>query len=177
MTLIRRPDRMSSLPDVIDRLFRDPFGAGIRVWDGSMNLPPVDVRETGDAYVVEAELPGLRADDIDVEIDGNTLTIRGQFGKETNREEENSIVRERRSGSFIRSITLPSEIDTERTTSSYENGELRIELPKSERAKARRIQVTGAARSVGEGTGTTARASTSQPSQPSSSESSESTGG
>lgn len=152
MTMIRRPDRsMSGLPDVIDRWLRDPFAGGFRMWDGTATLPAVDVRETGDSYLVEAEIPGLKPENIDVEIDGNTVTIRGQYKEDTNRQEESYLLRERRTGSFVRSIALPGEIDVERSASSYENGELRIELPKSARARARRIEVRGTPRSVGEG--------------------------
>jgi HSP20 family protein len=152
MTMIRRPDRsIGSLPDVFDRLLRDPFAGAFRMWDGGATLPAVDVRETGDSYLIEAEIPGLKPENIDVEIDGNTVTIRGQFKEETSKQEESYLLRERRTGSFVRSITLPGEIDVDRSTSSYENGELRIELPKSARARARRIEVKGAARPVGEG--------------------------
>jgi HSP20 family protein len=160
MTLMRRPDR--SMSDVIDRLLRDPFGGAFRVWDGAAMMPAVDVRETGDSYLVEAEIPGLKPENIDVEIDGNTVTIRGQYKDETSRQEESYLLRERRTGSFVRSIALPGEIDVERTTSSYENGELRIELPKSARARSRRIEVKGAPRPVGEGHGLGSAQSTSQ---------------
>jgi HSP20 family protein len=152
MTMIRRPDR--SMSDAIERFLRDPFAGGFRNWEGGLTVPPVDVRETPDTYLIEVEIPGLRPENIDVEIDGNTVTIRGHDQEETNRQEESYLMRERRTRSFVRSITLPGEIDTERTTSSYEDGELRIELPKSARARARRIEVRSSARSVGESSGT-----------------------
>jgi HSP20 family protein len=121
-------------------------------------LPALDVRETDDAYVVKAEMPGVKPDDAEVTLDGRTLVIRGKYGEERDDEREGRwIVRERRSGTYARAITLPGAIDPEKITTSFEDGELKLTLPKAEESRARRIPIQGGqtAKSVGSGEGRT----------------------
>jgi HSP20 family protein len=155
--------------------YSDPFES----WTGTA-WPALDVRETDDSYIVEAELPGIRPDDTEILLDGRTLTIHGEFAEE--REEpmqggENGgsmggqqarqgqaqgsmssrggsrnryLMRERRRGTFVRAITLPSAVDPERTMSQFENGELVITLPKAQQARARHIEIQGSSRNGGQ---------------------------
>jgi HSP20 family protein len=138
---------MAPYRSALDWFFDEPF-LNVSRWagDGGM-LPMVDMRETDDSYVVEVELPGVKPEDTQVTLDGQTLVIRGHYGVE--REEPNKagryLVRERQTGTFARAITLPGGIDGEKVTSSFANGELTITLPKLAEAKARRIPVSAGA--------------------------------
>jgi len=133
-------------------LFRSPFDwLTDETWMGSDGgsaadtVPAMDVREADEGYVVEVSMPGIRPDDVEVTLDGRLLIIRGKTS--THREEGDQgryLMRERRTMSFARSITLPAEIDAEAVTSSFEDGELRLMLPISSRAGSRRIPIGGA---------------------------------
>ena len=126
------------------------------VWGGSDGgqgqVLQMDVRETDSGYVVEAGLPGIKPDDVEVTLDGRLLTIRGRSGDKRDRDDGRYLLRERRSTSFSRSVTLPAEVDADGVTTTFEDGELCVTLPISKRAGSRRIPVgTGAsgARQVG----------------------------
>ncbi|HET9084199.1 MAG TPA: Hsp20/alpha crystallin family protein [Candidatus Limnocylindrales bacterium] len=143
MTLVRRPLDRNQIPlrNAMERLFGDwPLGS----MQGGFTevLPPLDVRETDDAYIVEVELPGVDPKDTEVSIEGRTVTIRGQFAEEQEREEGNFLLRERRRGQFMRAVALPGMVDVEKATSRYENGELTITLPKATQNRARRVEIT-----------------------------------
>ncbi len=92
----------------------------------------VDVREEGNQYLVDADLPGLKKDDIEIEIDGAQVSIRAQYKAETpGKEGEVRVVyRERRAGSVARTLELPAEIDQDAASAKYEDGVLRLTLPK-----------------------------------------------
>ncbi len=105
----------------------------------------MDVRETDSGYVVEAGLPGIKPADVEVTLDGRLLTIRGRSGDKRDQDEGRYLLRERRSASFSRSVTLPAEIDADGVTTTFEDGELCVTLPISKRAGSRRIPIgTGA---------------------------------
>lgn len=138
----RRRSRGSGLPELrteMDRLLSDFFDAG----DGSLGsfAPPTDLFETDDAYVVESELPGFSREDIDVTLDQGTLTVRGSRTAETERDSDDYHLRERASGQFERSFRLPRSIRAEAVKARFENGILRIEVPKAAEAKSRKIDV------------------------------------
>jgi len=121
--------------------------------DGSSQgqVMPMDVRETDSGYVVEVGLPGIKPDDVEVTLDGRLLTIRGRSSDQRDKDEGRYLLRERRSASFSRSVTLPAEIDAEAVTTTFEDGELCVTLPISKRAGSRRIPVgsgAGGARQV-----------------------------
>lgn len=119
-----------------------PFGGG---------FPSVDVRETAGSYVVEAELPGVQASDIDVSIQGDTLTIKGQtHQKQESRDEDRGFyVSERRYGSFHRELPLPGPVDESKTSAHFENGVLEIRMPKTGQEQGRRIQVNAGQKQEG----------------------------
>ena len=136
--------RVLSLRQMMDRLMEEalvmPRGsAGQTIGAGG---PAMDVYEEGDNLIVETQLPGIKPEDIDINIEHGTLTIRGQTKTEQERKERNYLVREHRSGSFSRSLRLPETIDPDGCQATYENGVLRLTLPKSEVAKPRRIAIT-----------------------------------
>jgi HSP20 family protein len=103
---------------------------------------PLDVVQQGDNFVIHASMPGVNPDNIDVSIEDNVLTIRGQSAHESEHKEGNYLMRERRSGSFYRALRLPDTIDTDQAHPSYEHGVLRITIPKAESKKAKQLKVS-----------------------------------
>jgi HSP20 family protein len=149
MTLVRRPLDRNQIPfsNAMERFLSDwPLGS---MQGGFTEVaPPLDVRETDDAYIVEVELPGVNPKDTDVSIEGRTVTIRGQFAEEQEKQEGNFLLRERRRGQFMRAVALPGMVEVDKAASQYENGELTITLPKATQNRARRVEIkSGNARS------------------------------
>lgn len=136
-----------SIQDELHRLFGRTFSGteALRPTAAGSWMPPMDVVETEDKIVARLELPGIEPADVEVSVEDSTLTVSGsrEFADEV--KEENVHRLERRYGSFIRSITLPQTVDTERVDAGFDKGVLTIEVPKVERAKPRKIQVKGEA--------------------------------
>ena len=111
--------------------------------NGGSWLPAVNVEETGDQLVLTAEVPGMTAEDIDIELENNVLTIRGEksFEREENEDDKRYHLWERRYGSFQRSFTLPRTVRGDDIKADYQNGILTIRMPKSPEAKSRKIHV------------------------------------
>ncbi len=107
-------------------------------------VPRLDVRETADAIEVVAEVPGLKAEDIKVELNGDLLTISGEKRDERKSEEGSFHVVERRFGKFSRTIRLPVEVEREKIEAVHKDGVLTITLPKAEKATATTIEVKAA---------------------------------
>ena len=104
--------------------------------------PSVDVYEKDDTYVVKAELPGVKKDDIDVSVSGDTLTIKGERKDETETKEENCYLAERSYGSFMRSMALPSTVDADNIEANYDDGVLEVKLPKSSKEESKKVKVS-----------------------------------
>lgn len=123
--------------DLFRPLFQ-PLGEGIsdRGW-----LPPVDIRETDEAFLFHAELPGLKKEDITITIEDNVLTLSGerQLKGETEKNDYRRI--ERSYGRFTRSFTLPNKVSAEKVEAAFSDGVLSITVPKVEEAKPRRIEI------------------------------------
>ena len=104
---------------------------------------PIDIVEEDSKLIVSASLPGLKSDDIKVSVDGNVLTVRASASSEgeSSENENGFLVRERRSGSFARSIRLPKSVDREKIESRYQDGVLHVELPKVPEQTPREIEV------------------------------------
>jgi len=150
----------TSLRDAMDRLLQEsiirPSGALMQRGAQAAMLP-LDVHESEDSYTIQASLPGVKPEDVQIHITGDTITIRGE--SQESREErrgEQVIMRERRMGSFARTITLPLPVDSEHAEAKFENGVLTLRLPKAPQAKPRRITVSTAdgkqAQQMGQGT-------------------------
>ncbi|MGT2425573.1 Hsp20/alpha crystallin family protein [Amnibacterium kyonggiense] len=107
-------------------------------------LMPMDLYRDGDHYVLSADLPGIDPGSVDVDVDGQLLTIRAERTMR-NVDGVKWLAHERRGGSFLRQLSLGQGIDTERIAATYENGVLTVTIPVSERAKPRRIAVTAGA--------------------------------
>lgn len=146
MTLIRRPSpfgELISLRQAMDRLFEDSYVRSRGGGAGSADEQPLalDIYTTSDALVVEAALPGVKPDDVDISVLGDTLTISATTREEESRSEEGYSYREIRRGSFSRQVTLPGGLKTDAATASFDNGMLRLSIPKAEEAKPRQIQI------------------------------------
>lgn len=116
---------------------------------GSVVGPALNAYGEGDHVIVEAQLPGMKRDDIDVKIEQGVLTIQGEAKAEEGGEERNYLIREHRMGPFNRSLRLPETVDADAVQATYADGVLRLTLPRAERTKAHRIQIeVGAQKSV-----------------------------
>lgn len=136
---------MAAMQSAMDRMFdemnrsmgsmgsMEPMTAG--------NWVPMDVQENDDIFLVEAELPGINPDDIDITLHENTLTISGETEREETKEGERRVISERNYGKFRRSVTLPTPVKADDVEANYEDGVLRLTLPKEETAKPRQISV------------------------------------
>lgn len=158
----KKEDAMTLIPWRQKEVWRDPFseleniqneinklfdvsltrdsGHNIGLLDGAWR-PAVDMYDSKDTILVKADVPGLRKDDIEVMVQGDTLIIKGEKKQEKEVHEEDYARMERYYGSFQRAIRLPSEVQTEKVGASYENGVLKLTLPKSEQAKPKQIKV------------------------------------
>jgi HSP20 family protein len=133
---------MRSLQDEVNRLFASSFSRGDdnELMRGAWS-PSVDIFENKDQIVLEADLPGMRPEDVDISIENNLLTIRGERRFEKKDEGDNFHRVERSYGSFTRSFTLPPTVSSENANAEFENGLLRLTLAKREEAKPRRIEI------------------------------------
>lgn len=130
----------SEMDDLINSFFSGwnwPTAAERRVW------PAMDVSEDENSVMVKAELPGCKAEDIDISVHGNVLSISGEKKHEEEKKDKNYYHIERSYGSFRRDITLPSDVDPAKVDAAYKDGILSITLPKSEKAKAVKVKVKG----------------------------------
>jgi len=106
-------------------------------------LPPVDIAEDKDTITLTAELPGFKEDQIQIQMEGGVLTLRGERKFEEEKDGRNFHRVERSYGQFVRSFTLPNNVDREKIKANFADGLLKIELPKREEAKPRQIKITG----------------------------------
>lgn len=134
-----------SLRDAMDRLFSESFVRPLTGWDGEelseLQPLPVDVIEDKDEVVVRASIPGIKAEDIDISVTGDVLTIKGGSKSETEVKEANYVRRERRYGSFGRSLALPTTVVADKGKAEFENGVLTLTLPKAEEVKPKTIAI------------------------------------
>ena len=149
MTLLTRwePFReLSTMQDRVNRMNRllresfSPEGPEEALTTTSF-APPVDIYEDEHTIAVKMEVPGIDEKDIDVRIENNTLTVHGERKIEKEEKEENFRRVERQYGSFTRSFTLPSSVDTGQVSANYEKGVLKISLAKKAEAKPKQIKV------------------------------------
>ena len=115
---------------------RDIVGEGAESW-----VVPLDVVQEAEDIVVRASLPGVRPEDVQVTIEDDVLTIKGESVVEQETKEGSYLMRERRAGSFHRSLRLPDTVDTAKADSGYRHGVLTISFPKQEAKKAKRLEV------------------------------------
>ena len=104
-------------------------------------MPAVDVSETKDSLIVKAEIPGMESKDIDISLSGDLLTIKGEKKQKTEEKKENYHRIETHYGAFSRTIRVPVSVNSEKIKASYDNGVLKITLPKKEEVKAKQIEI------------------------------------
>ena len=144
MSMIRwEPFReMMSLRQAMDRLFEDSFVRPSRLWPelrgGEL---PIDMYQTKDDVVVKAPLPGVKPEELDISITGDTLTIKGEHKEEQEVKEEDYLCKERRYGTFSRSVTVPVAVKSDKAEATFENGILTLTMPKAEEVKPKQIKV------------------------------------
>lgn len=145
MNMITRWDpfrELGTLQGRMNRLFNDQFGTIAR--DESLTgafVPPVDVYEDENSIQVRMEVPGIEEKDIDIRLENQVLTVRGERNFSKEEKEENFHRIERRYGSFTRSFTLPATVNAEDVTADYDKGVLKIRLAKRAEAKPKQIKV------------------------------------
>lgn len=130
--------------DPFARLFESFFGEDLLPSEDVSNrawMPAVNIRETDAAFLVEAELPGLTKKDIEITLENNLLKLSGERRFEKDTKEENYHRVERQYGTFLRTFSLPSQVDSNAVKATFKEGVLTIEVPKAEEAKPRKIAI------------------------------------
>jgi HSP20 family protein len=142
----RERGEVSQLRNEMDRLFdrffdwgTSPATAGDGHW-----IPSVDVSETGKKVIVKSEIPGMDPKEIDISVNGNRLTLRGERKREHEEKDENFHRVERTYGAFYREIGLPAEVDSSKADATYKDGVLTVKLNKTKDSTTKRIEVKGA---------------------------------
>jgi HSP20 family protein len=155
MTLVRRPSPFSelvTLRQAMDQLFDDTLFRPFTAMGEAVGRVPLDVRTTPDALVIQAALPGIRPEDVDITVENGTLAIRAEHRTEREDEESGWLVREIARGGLMRSVSLPNGLEADKTEATFENGVLTLRIPKAEQVKPRQIQIrpvsSGEARAV-----------------------------
>ena len=146
MTIVRRPSpfgELMSLRSAMDRLFEDsfvrrPLGAGF----DELGSLPLDVTSTKDALVIEAAMPGIKPEDVEITVENGTLSIRGEARHERRDGEGENLVQEIRRSSVSRTVNLPQGLEPDKASASFEHGMLTLRIPKAEAVKPRQIRIT-----------------------------------
>ena len=128
----------------MERLFDDFFGIGRDLENPAFRrawVPAVDVEETGNAYHLKAELPGLKKEDVRISVEDNVLTLTGERREEKEEKGRKVHRMERCAGSFTRSFSLPAAIQADKVTAAYKDGVLTVQVPKREDAKPRQVEI------------------------------------
>ncbi len=134
---------MLSMRDMMDRMMRDPFSA--LTPSSGMMAPPMEVTEDANQYQVRLSVPGVKPEDVNIQVEQNVLTVNGELRQPPNQSGQRTLHQERSYGTFMRSIALPGSIDAAKAAANFEHGVLTITLPKHEAARPRSIPIqTGA---------------------------------
>ena len=153
MTLTRyqRPElywnparQLSNLRDELDRWFEDPFSGFGELTQPFLSgwMPAMDLYEDKDNFVLKAELPGMKKEDIDISLHEGVLTVSGERKREQTHEKEEAYRSERFFGRFHRTISLPRAVAADKVVAHYKDGMLSVTLPKSEEAKPKQIPIS-----------------------------------
>jgi HSP20 family protein len=156
MTLTRRPSpfgELMTLRQAMDRLFDDTM---FRPFNGLAGTEyarlPLDIRTTPEALLVEASLPGIKPEDVEITVENGTLTIRAEDSAERTSDEGGWLVREISRGAVMRTVTLPTGLEADKAEATFEHGVLKLRIPKAEQLKPKQIRIqpvtSGTARAV-----------------------------
>ncbi len=141
------------LREAMDRLFEESFIEPARFWSwpqAQMGNLPLDVYQTDDHVMVKASIPGVSPEEVDISITGDMLTIKGEHKEETEAKEDDYFRKERRFGAFSRSVTIPVPVQGDKADATFQDGVLRISMPKAEEARPKQIKVKPKAQIEGE---------------------------
>jgi HSP20 family protein len=146
-TIVRRSSPQGeymTLRQAMDRFFDDDVFRPLRWGNGAAEGPrlPLDVTTTADALVVEASLPGIKPEDVEITVENGTLTITGKTADERRSEDGSYLVQEIRRGTFSRSVTLPNGLEPDKARATFEDGMLSLHIPKAEEVKPRQIRIS-----------------------------------
>jgi HSP20 family protein len=133
---------MMTLREAMDRLFDDAFTRPLSVRDGwSMATPAIDMYQTDNEVVVKASIPGMKAEEVQINVTGDILTLKGDIKQENEQKDRSWHIREQRFGSFERSVVLPTDVKSDKAEAVFENGILTITLPKADEVKPKTINI------------------------------------
>jgi HSP20 family protein len=133
---------MAAMQNMMDRVFEETWRPFFEEGGTAMNTLALDVHEDDGQYTVTTELPGVKAENIHVRLDGDQLVIEGEIPEQTTEHEgQRSLLKERRYGRFSRRIRLPQQVDSDKVSATYDSGVLKLTLPKSEAVQPRQIPV------------------------------------
>lgn len=132
---------MMTLRDAMDRLFDDAFTRPLRLNDGHWSVPAVDMYQTDNEIVVKAAIPGVKTDEVQINVTGEVLTIKGEVKENEEVNEKAYHLREQRWGMFERTLPLPTDVIADKAKAEFENGVLIITLPKAEEVRPRTISI------------------------------------
>jgi HSP20 family protein len=132
---------MMTLRDAMDRLFDDAFTRPLRLNDGHWSMPAVDMYQTDNEVVVKAAIPGVKTDDVQINVTGEVLTIKGEVKEKEEVKEKAYHLREQRWGMFERTLALPTDVVADKAKAEFENGILTITLPKAEEVRPKTISI------------------------------------
>ena len=133
---------MMTLREAMDRLFDDAFTRPLSIRDGwSLTTPAINMFQTDNEVVVKASIPGIKAEEVQINVTGDVLTLKGEVNQEEERNDRAWHIREQRFGSFERSVPLPTAVKSDRAEAVFENGILTITLPKADEVKPRTINI------------------------------------
>ena len=131
---------MMTLREAMDHLFDDAFTRPLTLRDG-WSAPAINMYQTDDEVVVKASLPGVKADEVQINITGEVLTLKGETRQVEEKKEKAWHMREQRWGAFERAVALPTEVVADKAKAEFENGILTISLPKAEEVKPKIINI------------------------------------
>jgi HSP20 family protein len=147
MTIIRRPSpfgELMSLRQAMDRLFEDSYVRPTRSWlSGLTEMLPLDIRNGRDELLIEAALPGVKPENVDITIEQSTLTIHASTSDERREGEEGGdyVLQEIRRGEMVRTVTLPSGLEPDKAAATFEDGILKLRIPRADEVKPRQIRI------------------------------------
>jgi HSP20 family protein len=147
MTIVRRPSPLGelvSLRQAMDRLFEDSFVRS-RPWGlngESATALPLDITSSTDALIVEAALPGVPPEDVEITVEDGTLTIHAESHTERKDEDGQTLINEIRRGSLTRAVALPTGLEPDKAEATFEHGVLHLRIPKAEAVKPRQIRIS-----------------------------------
>ena len=133
---------MMTLREAMDHLFDDAFTRPLSFnGNGIASMPAVDMYQTDDSVIVKATLPGMKAEDVDISVTGDRLTLRGEIKQESEQKDATYHLREQRYGAFERSLPLPTDVKTDKAKAEFNDGILTVTLPIAEEVKPKSISI------------------------------------